>query len=378
MTRLRGLRSLRRGRLQLIALIVAAALLAPRPAHLETLLAQSATGRVTGTVKLTMANSAPSAATAYERRSVGPRPKPQPELRNVVVFFADLRATKVAPMQASIAQRDEQFVPHVVAVTAGSSVAFPNEDPFFHNVFSLSRGASFNLGRYPSGASRSRVVARPGIIKVFCEIHSHMSAVARVRSSVVHVPSYEGTFPSITCRRATTLSRRGTSALGAARSSHLRAGATTGITFTLPVGSRHEAPTLLTRALVTRSSPSQSCWARSSRLSLRSVNQVRRVSDNLGPLSRCSRASKRAGSATSARRSRRSPEPDLEGRARYVVNGGRRPTSNPARVARTVQREADKIAAACRRIVLATPTASPHRRQRRATGGGVAARRGHR
>ena len=60
-------------------------------------------------------------------------------------------------MQASIAQKDEQFVPHVVAVTAGSTRRrFPNEDPFFHNVFSLSRPATFDLGRYPSGASRSQ------------------------------------------------------------------------------------------------------------------------------------------------------------------------------------------------------------------------------
>jgi plastocyanin len=139
-----------------------------------------ATGRVTGSVKLTLSNAAPSSASAYERRAVGPRPKPLPELKNVVIYFADMPATRPAPKAATIAQKDEQFVPHVVAVTTGSAVAFPNDDPFFHNVFSLSRGASFNLGRYPSGASRSKTFTRPGIVKVFCEIHSHMSAVVRV------------------------------------------------------------------------------------------------------------------------------------------------------------------------------------------------------
>ena len=64
-------------------------------------------------------------------------------------------------MQASIAQRDEQFVPHVAAVTAGRAVEFPNEDPFFHNVFSLSSGATFDLGRYPSGASRAAEFSGP-------------------------------------------------------------------------------------------------------------------------------------------------------------------------------------------------------------------------
>jgi hypothetical protein len=98
-------------------------------------------------------------------------------------------------MQAAIAQKDEQFTPHLVAVTAGSSVAFPNEDPFFHNVFSLSRGASFNLGRYPSGSSRSKVFNRPGIVKVFCEIHSHMSAVIRVfDNGWFTIPADDGTF----------------------------------------------------------------------------------------------------------------------------------------------------------------------------------------
>ena len=158
-------------------------------------LGQSGAGRVTGVVKLTLASSAPSSASAYERRSVGPRPRPQSELKNVVIFFSDLPSNKPAPMQASIAQKDEQFAPHLVAVTAGSSVAFPNEDPFFHNVFSLSRGAAFNLGRYPSGSSRSKTFKLAGIVKVFCEIHSHMSAVVRVFDhGWFTVPNEDGTY----------------------------------------------------------------------------------------------------------------------------------------------------------------------------------------
>jgi len=57
------------------------------------------------------------------------------------------------------------------------SVEFPNGDPIFHNVFSLSKPASFDLGRYPKGSSRSVRFDKPGMVKVFCHIHSDMSAV---------------------------------------------------------------------------------------------------------------------------------------------------------------------------------------------------------
>ena len=199
--------------------------------------AAQSNGRVTGSVKLTLANSAPSSASAYERRSVGPRPKAQPELKNVVIFFSDLPSTKPAPMKASIAQKDEQFAPHVVAVTAGSSVAFPNEDPFFHNVFSLSRGASFNLGRYPSGASRSQTFNRPGIVKVFCEIHSHMSAVIRVFDhGWFTVPNDDGTFVIDDVPPGDHVLVAWHERIGERRDRvTIRAGAATTLNFTLPV-----------------------------------------------------------------------------------------------------------------------------------------------
>jgi plastocyanin len=144
-------------------------------------LRQAEPGRVVGAVTLTTATSAKSTARAYDTRSVAPRARPLPESRNVIIFFDDLAApAELIATKATIAQKDEQFVPHVVAITRGSTVTFPNDDPFFHNVFSLSRGANFNLGRYPTGVTRSRVFSRPGLVKVFCELHSHMSAVIRI------------------------------------------------------------------------------------------------------------------------------------------------------------------------------------------------------
>jgi plastocyanin len=73
-------------------------------------------------------------------------------------------------------QRNETFEPHVMAIVAGTTVDFPNSDHTYHNVFSLSKTKSFDLGRYAVGHSKSVRFDRPGIVRVFCDIHSHMSA----------------------------------------------------------------------------------------------------------------------------------------------------------------------------------------------------------
>jgi plastocyanin len=79
-------------------------------------------------------------------------------------------------------QRNETFVPHVLAIVAGTTVDFPNNDLTFHNVFSLSKAKTFDLGRYAAGQSKSVRFDRPGIVRVFCEIHAHMSAYILVFS----------------------------------------------------------------------------------------------------------------------------------------------------------------------------------------------------
>ena len=73
-------------------------------------------------------------------------------------------------------QHNETFVPHVVAIMTGTTVDFPNSDKFYHNVFSLSKTRRFDLGRYAAGNSRPVRFDRPGIVRVFCDIHSHMNA----------------------------------------------------------------------------------------------------------------------------------------------------------------------------------------------------------
>jgi len=85
--------------------------------------------------------------------------------------FYELRAGR-----ARMDQRGEQFSPRVLAITVGTKVDFPNNDITFHNVFSLSRVKHFDLGRYQPGKTGAVVFDHPGIVPVFCDIHSHMSA----------------------------------------------------------------------------------------------------------------------------------------------------------------------------------------------------------
>ena len=93
-----------------------------------------------------------------------------------IVYAEALDAGRIQAGQFSMTQKNKTFVPHVLAVPAGSSVVFPNEDPIFHNVFSLSRPGPFDLGLYRDGASKTKVFTAPSTYHVFCNIHPQMSA----------------------------------------------------------------------------------------------------------------------------------------------------------------------------------------------------------
>lgn len=77
---------------------------------------------------------------------------------------------------AKLAMKNKQFEPRVVPILAGRSVMFPNNDPLFHNAFSLSTGNKFDLGLYKDGKSKSQAFTQPGVVRVFCNIHPAMSA----------------------------------------------------------------------------------------------------------------------------------------------------------------------------------------------------------
>lgn len=86
---------------------------------------------------------------------------------------------KVKPLKENvkILQKNKEFIPKVIAITKGSTVEFINNDNFYHNVFSLKSGDKFNIGRRPTGEVVKRKIETSGEVKIFCDIHSQMSAV---------------------------------------------------------------------------------------------------------------------------------------------------------------------------------------------------------
>jgi plastocyanin len=156
----------------------------------------TASGRIDGQVRLILPPASAVPSGVYPTRRVS-RPQPKAsEIANVIVFLKDVpRRGDPPPVHATITQKDEAFVPRVVAITKGSTIDFPNSDPFFHNVFSLSRGATFDLGRYPRGESRGRRFPNAGLVKVYCHIHSHMTAAIMVFDhAYFRIPAADGTF----------------------------------------------------------------------------------------------------------------------------------------------------------------------------------------
>jgi plastocyanin len=101
----------------------------------------------------------------------------------------------VEPLTAEITTSQKAFSPHVLVVPAGSTVSFPNHDPFNHNVFSLSEEQPFDLGLYGRGETRSVRFTRAGIIRVYCNVHAQMSALIVVRDGPYFAqPEGDGSF----------------------------------------------------------------------------------------------------------------------------------------------------------------------------------------
>jgi plastocyanin len=114
-----------------------------------------------------------------------PPPRDIPDLRRAVVYLKEGLTPALEsrePTRTRMNQRNETFLPHVLAVDQGTIVDFPNNDTTYHNVFSISKATKFDLGRYARGKSKSVRFDNPGVVRIFCDIHSHMSAFVLVFS----------------------------------------------------------------------------------------------------------------------------------------------------------------------------------------------------
>lgn len=144
-------------------------------------------GSITGQVTLSPVHAAEVNFRPYAGRATSlpaPSRTARGKLTDTIVYVerapagAALAAAESEPPQ--LAQRGQSFLPRVVVVPVGGSVSFPNFDPIYHNVFSVSPVRRFDLGKYPRGQSRRVTFPKPGVVSVFCDIHADMAAFVLV------------------------------------------------------------------------------------------------------------------------------------------------------------------------------------------------------
>jgi plastocyanin len=160
------------------------------------ILAGEVIGRAVITKRLTKKALSP---VVYNLRGTAPPAAPASEPVNefdrMVVVLEGGSLPSKPPVTAVLDQRNGRFDPEIVIVPTGSAVDFPNFDPIFHNVFSLSKTQPFDLGFYPKGQSRTVKFNHPGIVQVYCHIHANMYAAIIVTSSPWYgKPSGDGSF----------------------------------------------------------------------------------------------------------------------------------------------------------------------------------------
>ena len=105
-----------------------------------------------------------------------------PDSTDVVVWLEGPR-TRARAARATVVMKGKEFRPHVLAVGVGSTVEFPNDDPIFHNAFSVSGPNKFDLDLYKRPRTGAFTFEHPGVVRVYCNIHPQMSAVVVVRDN---------------------------------------------------------------------------------------------------------------------------------------------------------------------------------------------------
>ena len=115
---------------------------------------------------------------------------------NVVLYVeGDFQPLPGTDSPAVVRQHRDRFVPHVLPVFAGTTVTFPNDDNYYHNVFSIVAGDRFDLGRYGKGEGAAQLFEQPAVVVVRCEIHAGMKAYIVVLDTPhFTVPGQDGRF----------------------------------------------------------------------------------------------------------------------------------------------------------------------------------------
>lgn len=116
------------------------------------------------------------------------KPLRDDEASEAVIYFRPSTPVTVdaAPEPAVMSTRRKEFVPRILAITAGSSVRFPNEDPILHNAFSTSADNAFDSGQYGRGDGYIQVFAKPGLVRVYCNVHHSMFGFLLVLDTPFH------------------------------------------------------------------------------------------------------------------------------------------------------------------------------------------------
>ncbi len=159
-------------------------------------------GEIRGTLRLSPSAvesaAPPNPYPGTARALAAPRHPPRGLVTDAVIWIeqvppgADPAAAGPVPR---LAQKDQSFVPRVLPVAIGTAVDFPNMDAIYHNVFSLSPARRFDLGKYPRGQSRRVVFDKPGLVNVYCEIHSDMEGfIVVLPNHVFTQPDDSGSF----------------------------------------------------------------------------------------------------------------------------------------------------------------------------------------
>ena len=150
--------------------------------------AQAITGTILIKKKLTKPNVTPSVP-VYQRGiavRLGKDADQDPiayERSRVVIYLegpVSIDQNAADSPAPQVQQLDRRFMPDLVVIPVGSSVVFPNMDPIFHNIYSLSKPKSFDLGNYDKGQTRKVTFPKPGIVDIYCHLHPNMQATVVV------------------------------------------------------------------------------------------------------------------------------------------------------------------------------------------------------